>query len=125
MAEIVIEFPDGAKRYPLPESVTHRESKRIKTVTGLRMGELADGLETGDPDVLIAFAIVAAERQGERLDVEALYDLDIGTIRLDGDEDTEEDPTLADAADVAPAVHPNQTTILDEAGAPEFSGSTD
>lgn len=123
MAEIVIEFPSGAKRYPLPESVTHRESKRIKSVTGLRMGEIAEGLETGDPDVLIAFAVVSAERQGERLDVEALYDLELGTIRLEGDD---EDPTLADAADAAPAdVHPNQTTILDAPGLPDSSESTD
>lgn len=122
MADIVIEFPEGEKRYPLPESVTHRESKRIKSVTGLRMGEIGEGLETGDPDVLIAFAVISAERQGERLDVDALYDLELGTIRLDGDED-DADPTIADAAE-APAVHPNQTTLATD-GAPESSGSTD
>lgn len=101
MADIIIEFPTGIKKYPMPDGVTHREAARIKSSTGLRLGEIGDALERGDPDVVLAFALIAAARVGDIIDEDSLWDLELGSIRLDSDEDDAEDPTAAAEEDAA------------------------
>jgi hypothetical protein len=104
VADIIIEFPNGTKKYPMPESVTHREAARIKTSTGLRLGEIGDALDRGDPDVVLAFALIAAARVGDIISEDSLWDLELGAIRLEGESDPDEDPTMAtddDDVDVA------------------------
>lgn len=102
--EIIIEWPEGPKRYPMPESFTYREMGRIKTLTGIRAGEIEDALLAGDTDLIIAIAQIAAERAGDAAPIEALENLSFGAIRVE----VEEDPTTA-AEEAAPV----------ESGAPE------
>lgn len=104
--EIVIEWPEGPKRYPMPETFTYREMGRIKTLTGIRAGEIEDALLAGDTDVIVAMSQIAAERAGDAAPIEALESLDFGAIRVE----VEEDPTPAaeEAADDAGDAH--QTT---------------
>jgi len=102
--EIVIEWPEGPKRYPMPERYTYREMGRIKTLTGIRAGEIEDALLAWDTDVVLAIAQIAAERAGDSIPVDALEELEFGAIRVE----MEEDPTPAaseaaeDAGDAPP-----------------------
>jgi len=89
--EIVIEWPEGPKRYAMPEAFTYREMGRIKTLTGIRAGEIEDALLAGDTDVIIAIAQIAAERAGDTAPIEALENLEFGAIRVE----VEADPTPA------------------------------
>lgn len=89
--QMVIEWPEGPKRYPMPETFTYREMGRIKTLTGIRAGEIEDALLAGDTDVIVAIAQIAAERAGDSAPVDALESLDFGAIRVEA----EEDPTPA------------------------------
>ncbi len=89
--EIVIEWPEGPKRYAMPESFTYREMGRIKTLTGIRAGEIEDALLAGDTDVIIAIAQIAAERANDTAPIEALENLEFGAIRVE----VEADPTPA------------------------------
>lgn len=100
--EIVIEWPEGPKRYPMPEKFTYREMGRIKTLTGIRSAEIEDALLAGDTDMIVAIAQIAAERAGDAAPIEALENLEFGAIRVEADE---EDPTPAasEAADDADA----------------------
>lgn len=100
--EIVIDWPEGPKRYAMPTAFTYREMGRIKTLTTIRAGEIEDALMAGDTDLILAIAQIAAERAGDTAPITALEDLEFGAIRVEADE--EEDPTqAAPAADDAPA----------------------
>lgn len=95
--EIVIEWPEGPKRYPMPTSFTYREMGRIKTLTGIRAGEIEDALLAGDSDVIVAISQIAAERAGDAAPIEALENLSFGAIRVEADEDPT--PAAEEAAD--------------------------
>ena len=97
--EIVIEWPEGPKRYPMPETFTYREMGRIKTLTGIRAGEIEDALLAGDTDVIVAIAQIAAERAGDSAPIEAMENLDFGAIRVEAEEDPT--PAAEEAADDA------------------------
>lgn len=64
-------------------TLTNRELHTIKKVTGLRGGELAEGLVTLDTDVFLGIAYVALERHGHKPLAEVLYEATIGKIRLE------------------------------------------
>jgi hypothetical protein len=105
--EIVIEWPEGAKKYPMPESFTYREMGRIKTLTGIRAGEIEDALLAGDTDVVVAISQIAAERAGDAAPIEALENLQFGAIRVEADEDpTQAASEAADDASDAPQETP-------------------
>ena len=97
--EIVIEWPEGPKTYPMPERYTYREMGRIKTLTGLRAGEIEEALMAFDTDVILAIAQIAAERAGDAAPIEALEALDFGAIRMEADEDPT--PAAEEAAEDA------------------------
>jgi hypothetical protein len=122
VAEIIIEFPTGIKKYPMPDGVTHREAAKIKATTGLRLGEIGDALERGDPDVVLAFALIAAARVGDIISEDSLWDLELGAIRMEGDDD-EEDPTAA--ADEDAAGDEKAATTRAKRGRPTSPESTD
>lgn len=105
--EIVIEWPEGPKRYPMPENFTYREMGRIKTLTGIRAGEIEDALLAGDTDVIVAISQIAAERAGDSAPMEALENLEFGAIRVE----VETDPTPAapEAAEADDASAPQTT----------------
>lgn len=112
--EIVIEWPEGPKRYPMPEAFTYREMGRIKTLTGIRAGEIEDALLAGDTDVIVAISQIAAERAGDAAPIEALENLEFGAIRVE----VEEDPTPAASEAAEDAGDAPQTT-------PEPGGTQD
>lgn len=91
MSEIVIGWPEGERRYQLPASYTYREMARIKSITGLRAGELEQALIAGDSEVIVAIAVVAAERAGDAVDIGKVEDLEFGAITVAD----EPDPTQA------------------------------
>ena len=64
-------------------TLTNRELHTIKKVTGLRGGELAEGLVTLDTDVFLGIAYVALQRHGQEPLAEVLYEATIGKIRLE------------------------------------------
>ena len=96
-SEIVIAWPEGERRYQLPASYTYREMARIKTITGLRAGEIEQALLAGDSEVIVAIAVVAAERAGDSIDIGKIEDLEFGAITV------AEEPDPTQAADAAAA----------------------
>jgi len=96
-SEIIIGWPEGERRYPLPSSYTYREMGRIKTITGLRAGEIEQALIAGDAEIIVAIAVVAAERAGDSIDISKIEDLEFGAISV------EEEPDPTKAADAAAA----------------------
>lgn len=73
-----------------PDALTSREGHRIKTMCGLRVGELQEALEAGDSDVLVAFAAVILARHGKKFDDDDLWDAPIGSAMLEIGERPEE-----------------------------------
>lgn len=119
MSSIVIHMPGQIPRkYPVPDSFTYRELHTIKTVTGLRPADFEDALTSGDPDMVIALAVICAKRAGHNITQDDLLDLEVGGITVEGDE--EENPTTADAA--AEVVTPAMTPA--DGGTPDSSAST-
>jgi len=112
MAKIIIQ--DG-EEYPLPSNFTFREMNLIKRTTGLRAGELAEGFEKGDTDVLLAFAAIARFRATGDAAYERLLDLDVQQIRIDFKEDEVtpdplEESVSAETAEADAADEPSQPT---------------
>lgn len=118
MSSIVIAIPNQVPRkYPVPDSFTYRELQTIKTVTGLRPAEFEDALNSGDPDIVIALAVICAKRAGHSMTADDLMDLEVGAITVEGDD--EEDPTIAgDASADQPA------TTLEDGGTQPSLAST-
>lgn len=97
MSELVIAFPDGERRYPMPESFTYREMGVIKRITGLRAGELEEALTAGDVDVIVALAVIAGTRAGDTVSADDFENLEFGAIEI---ADDEERPTEDAAAEL-------------------------
>lgn len=69
-----------------------REKRRMKEVSGLAGLELVEGLMKGDEDAALAYAVVAIERSsGRRVDVNLLLDAQGARIRLDFTPNDDED----------------------------------
>jgi hypothetical protein len=65
-------------------SLTLREKRRMKEVSGLAGIEVTNALLLGDQDAALGFAVAAIERKhGRRADVNLLLDAEGGTIILD------------------------------------------
>lgn len=119
MADLVIKIPGQIPRkYPLPDSWTYRELQTIKRISGLNPGRVLDALEEGDPDVVIALAVVTAQRAGHNITEHDLMDLDSDAVVFDSTED-EPTPIGADEANDAAT----ETTPA-PGGTPDSSEST-
>lgn len=119
MPSIIINLPGQIPRkYPVPESFTYRELHTIKTVTGLRPVDFEDALASGDPDIVVALAVVCAKRAGHNITQDDLLDLEVGGISVEGDED---DPTDAGDADA----EATPATTLEDGGTPPSPASTE
>jgi hypothetical protein len=118
VSSIVIAIPHQVPRkYPVPDGFTYRELQTIKTVTGLRPAEFEDALNSGDPDIVIALAVICAKRAGHNMTADDLMDLEVGAITVEGDDDA--DPTTAgDAVEDQPATTP------EDGGTPPSLAST-
>lgn len=92
---------DGEYEFDLAELIndlTNREAHRIKTMSGVRLGELVESLQAGDNDVLIALAAIILTRRGKRVDENKLWDAPLGagvSFVLADEEDDEVPPTAA------------------------------
>src|SRR5262245_15027266 len=61
------------------QSLTNRELHRVKTLTGIRGGEIGEAFAAGDTDVTIALAVVVLTRHGRRFDEDVLWDAPAGS----------------------------------------------
>jgi hypothetical protein len=80
--------------YPLDLSYfTNRELNLIKTVSGVRAGELSEAFEAGDNDLMVAIAAIAIWRKsGDKPNVDMLMDAEAGkfTFKLEAEADEDE-----------------------------------
>lgn len=74
----------GENEYPFPsfDTLSYREATRIKKETGLVMGQFFAALESGDPDALLAVALIAKLRDYPKFNVDELYDLQLSDIEI-------------------------------------------
>ena len=113
---IVIKTKAGQHdKFTLPETVTYREMKEIRTISGYKPAELEQALAGGDGDLMVALAVIAAKREGITLNPDQLMGLDFGDITVEPDEEDEATPT--EAADAAALEQPNNPTIHVDGGA--------
>ena len=123
-AELTIKIPGQIPRkYPLPESWTYRELQTIKRIAGLTPVRVMEALGEGDPDAIMALAIVVANRAGHNLTENDLLDLDADSVTFEGDDDEDDASSPTSAGVVVESVMP--ATILAPGGTLDSSVSTD
>ena len=93
MAHFLIEgLPPYDGTYEIEfDTFTNRELHTIKTLAGVRAGELEEAADAGDTDLVVAFAVIALQRAGLKVDPEAIWNADVGQITL-VDEEVEQLP---------------------------------
>ena len=74
------------------DTFTNRELHTIKTLAGVRAGELEEAADAGDTDLVVAFAVIALQRAGLKVDPEAIWNADVGQITLVDEEASEIPP---------------------------------
>ena len=94
MSDVIV---DG-KTYAIPDSFTYREMGTIKQISGVRAGHIADALEHGDTDLIVAITVVAMRRAGHDVDADYIFDLDSSAIEIRADEPEVDDSPPAVAA---------------------------
>lgn len=86
----MIFFGIDGKEYGLADlnHFTGRELSTIKSLSGVRAGELSGGLKAGDSDLCVALLCIAMKRAGKEPNVDAILDRDFGdlTVRAVDDE---------------------------------------
>jgi hypothetical protein len=113
--------------YPFPEidTITYREAKIVKKLTGLRLGEYEEAFESGDTDMMIALAAVAVHRDSNRTDLDYLLDLKLDDIQFVTEEaDTEIPPAQAPESSDNGNSSANENGTSDPSGVPASSEST-
>lgn len=120
-AELTIKIPGQIPRkYPLPDSWTYRELQTIKRIAGCTPVKVMQALEEGDPDAIMALAVVVANRAGHNLSENDLLDLEMDSVSFEGADD---DESPMSAGSVVEATMP--ATIPAHGGTPDSSESTD
>lgn len=73
---------------------TNKELHTIKRIAGVRAGEIQAAFVAGDNDLIVAFAVLALERNGKALHEEVLWNAHVGCIeaQLGEREDDAADP---------------------------------
>jgi hypothetical protein len=98
--------------YPFDASYfTNKEFHTIKRLAGIRAGEIKAAFDSGDNDLIVAFAVIALERSGKAVFEEVLWNANVGCIALEGDAATEDD-----------AVPPTPSSEDDRSGKSDSSG---
>lgn len=113
MDSITIEgIPAYNGEYPLDMTYfTNRELNLIKTVSGLRAGELTEAFGAGDNDLMVAVAAIAIWREkGEKPNLDALWDAEVGkfTFNIAEPELAEDDESLP------PEIAPDESETNDD-----------
>lgn len=80
--ELKLRVGDDVYMFPSFDTLSYREATRIKKETGLVMGKFFAALEDGDPDALLAIALIAKLRDNPRYKVDELYDLKLSDIEI-------------------------------------------
>lgn len=70
---------------------TNKEFHTIKRLAGIRAGEIKAAFDSGDNDLIVAFAVIALERSGKTVFEEVLWNANVGCISLEGDPQTGDD----------------------------------
>lgn len=114
--------------YPFPEvdTITYREAKIVKKLTGLRLGEYAEAFDSGDTDIFLGLAAVAVHRSTGQTDLEHLLDLGLDGIQMIAEEeDTELPPAEAPESTSNGSSSATESETSEASGAQDSSGSTD
>jgi hypothetical protein len=62
---------------------TGAELHTIKQISGVRAGELQEGLTAGDYDLVVAFTVIVLQRAGQNVDPAAIMAAEVGSITID------------------------------------------
>lgn len=104
MPALLIEgIPPWDGRYEFDWGFTNLELHRIKEISGVRAGELAEALAASDAAVIVAVAKIVLDRNHKHVDVDELWGGDGGSLRIDLGSDarppepapSESDPTAS------------------------------
>lgn len=97
MSELIISFPDGPRRYPVPEfeQFTYKELATVERITGVPAGKWDEGMQSIMFPVALAY--VATQRAGEATTLDELEQLPGTAIAIEY-EDDEPGPTDAGEA---------------------------
>src|SRR5262245_29847989 len=68
------------------DTLTNRELHTIKQLAGVRANEIEEAAEAGDNDLIVAFAIIALQRAGLKVDPDAIWEADVGKITFQSEE---------------------------------------
>lgn len=74
---------------------TNKELHTIKTLSGVRAGEMEEALAAEDNDLIVAFCVIALERAGKTMTRDAtdvIWNAPIGKITFVAEEDEESPP---------------------------------
>jgi hypothetical protein len=82
---------DGEYELDLGGEFTNRELHTLKTIAGVRAGELEEAADMGDNDLVVAFAVIALQRSGRfpKVNVDAIWDAPVGKVTYIEDEEAE------------------------------------
>jgi hypothetical protein len=116
MPEVIVKWPTGERRYPVPDNFTYREMSRIKTMTGQTPMQLMEALAEGDADATIALTVVAIERAGETVNVDDLEGLPFGAITSEADQPAPDPTAAVPAAPDVPAEDGSSSQPTPESG---------
>lgn len=117
----------GEVEYPFPEieTITYRESKIVKNLTGLRLGEYAEAFEEGDSDMLVGLAAVAIYRNNGQTELDYLFDMNLDAISFVTEEDDAEiPPAQAPESSGNGSSSASENATSEASGAPSSSKST-
>jgi hypothetical protein len=95
---------------------TNRELNTIKKVADVRAGQLQEALTSGDNDVIVAFTLIALQRDGKNIDPELLWNAKAGAITVENIEDED-----GDASELAKLPPPKDGGLSGTAVASESS----
>jgi hypothetical protein len=114
--EYLIHFEDG---------FTNRELHLIKQLSGIRAGEIGEAFAANDNDLIVALSMIAMQRNGKDVPVDALWDAKVGSIKW---EQTPEEIQEAEGDDALPPASPlasDDASVLVESETPnEPTGSS-
>jgi hypothetical protein len=96
-------------------TLTYRDFRTIKRISGIRRGEIEDALIADDTDAVLALAIVTLQHHGKVVDEEMLLDNTLGTVQLVL-EAPEPDPPLLSPADGESANDESQSDSSNSSG---------